>query len=606
MTALCMVLGGSDAQRGATFDKLVATQRYHGAVHTVLDRPGIRAGVCARPSEISVFEDDGIAVLVTGYLVELGSDGHLHGLAGASPAQWLAGRWLRLGPNALEAVDGDYAAVVLDKRDRRIHAIAGPTVIYPLFIARSPGDRGQWVIGAEPLAVLRAAGLTPEMNTEAIAQHLFYLGTLLEPTATPFQGVMRIPAGSRACWSMAAPQQFELHTFWRPEGVEPRPGRPREELLQGLRGAIEESVLHALPPSGSSTLALSGGMDSSSIWAVIRQAAGQGDERAKGVRSYSFIYPGTPSDEQPFIDENHRYWGTVGCYRDIAGEHINDSDAYLLSQQDYPLSGSTTYALMLLAEDLAAGQTDTLMAGFSGDFWLNVPWAYQSDLLRRGQIAAALSPLTAAWQGGQIGFPGALRWLAGIVMPRGSLARRLLRPVGLPQGMGRQYRHLSAAVEQWYAERVARHGHARAQMLYARETQWASCAIPLTLVQLLSRRGMALRDPLGSRRLMEWALSVPAHEMAGPLEKAFMREALHELLPPRVRDKDFPTFHGGDRSRRHDVFRDLGDPRQWLLCQSGLVDVAHLRECWKADAHHYDLQLERLAMTEAYCRRHFT
>lgn len=607
MTAICMVVGGSAARRDEVFTDLLAAQPHHGEVRPGCDHAGARFAARAKSFDSDSYEDPAIAVLVTGYLVEFTTDGHLQGLGDQSPAEWLAQRWLETGPAALDAVDGDYAALVLDKRARRLYAIAGPTVIYPLFVARAHDDDSQWVLGAEPKTVLQAAGRRPEMNAEAMVQHLFYLGTLFDPTASPFEGVKRIPAGCYASWRLDAPRQYEQHTFWDPAAIPLQPGRSRDELLQGLRSAIEESVLHALPSGGSSMLALSGGMDSSSIWAVARTAARQGDPRAAALKGYSFLYPGTASDEQVYIDENHRYWDTIGCYRDISQERICDSDEYLLSRQDYPLSGATAYVRRLLVQDLAAGGADTLLAGFSGDFWFNMPpLQCQTDLLRRGRLPTALAPLYSAVSTRRVGISAGLRWLVNMAVPRGSTARRLLRPPRRPAGMTDKFHYLHQAVELRYHEWVRRHGYAKAQMLYARETQWGSSYIPLGLVQLLASKGMVLRDPLGSRRVMEWALSVPPHEVAGRLEKVFMREAMSDLLPAKVRDKDFPTFHSGDLGRNHDTFRDVGDPRDWLLCRAGLLDAGALRLLWQQGADHYELRLERLVMSELFCRQQFT
>ena len=596
-----MMVGGSAAMQRETLATLQQVQQQHGEAQSVVSDDFTSLVVLARGADAACYADDAIVVSVTGYVTALGD----HDEAVQGP-QWLALLWRKFGPEALNQVDGDYAAVILDKRQQRLYAVAGPTAIYPLFIARHRQDHNAWVVGSEPKAVLQAAGLQAEMNAAAVVQHLFYLGTLLVPHATPYRGVERIPAGCFASWHADATDRIEQRAFWRPEDIEVDPGQDRTHLLRTLHAAIEESVMRCLPATGNTALALSGGMDSSSIWAVLRDHAARGCARSGAVRAFSHIYPGTPSDEQVYIDENHRHWGTVGCYRDIAHERITDSDEVLLSILDFPLSGGAGYTLRLLAEDLAGGGMQTMLSGFSGDFWLNIyPPYYQADLLRRGAVSEALMPVWSAWRRRESSTSGMLRWAFNIFLPRGSAWRRRLRPPRLPAAMTRDYRYLMEGAEQWFSERALVHGYAKAQMLYMRETQWRSSFIPLNIVQVLAQAGIVLRDPLGSRRLMEWALSVPPYEVAGDLEKAFMRQAMSPLLPPLVRDKDFPTFHGGDSLRNHVSMRDLGEPGTWLLCQSGLLSAAALRKASASAAGRFNVSLERFAMTEAFCRRQF-
>lgn len=605
MTAICLLVGGDRERREGILSDMLASQTHHGDPVHALDDAYLSLAARTRNADCQYFEDGAVAVMVAGYLTGVETDGGLHKAGEVNSARWLAQLWLAKGTASLDLVDGDYSAVVLEKTSRRLYTIAGPTVVYPLFVARHHADRSMWVVGSEPKAVLRAAGLQAAMNKAALAQHLVFLGTLLDPTATPFLGVERVPAGELACWHLDDPGRMQRQTFWHPEDVVCRPGRSRQTLLKGLRSAIEESTLNALPAAGRTMLSLSGGMDSSSLWAMMRNASKRGDVAADQVKAYSFIYPGTPSDEQAYIDENHRFWGTIGCYRDIASEHIADSDEYLLSGLDYPLTGSNAYMLRLLAMDLASGDVNTLLGGFSGDAWLNIPVDYLADLLRQGEIAAAFRPIVGAWKKKRITARIALGVVAGVFFPRGSRGRRYLRPDKPPEWLADEYLYLMDAVQEWHQERVRQHGYARARMLYIRETGWRSCFSPLAMTQILAREGVSVRDPLGSRRVMEWSLSVPAPEIAGSPEKAFMREALHDLLPPMVLGKDFPTYHGGDPKRSHDHFRDLGDPGDWMLVQEGLVEASALRRRREAGVASYDSELERLVMTEAYCRRQF-
>lgn len=601
MGTICCVVGGDPRSRPLMHQELLSAFSHRGERYASWHETGVSLGMRFCHDEVSWSNDEALLVIVNGYLVPIIRGQSMEESSGAAQ---LAAGWLIAGPAALDQFDGDYAACVFDRRSGDFFSICGPTVIQPLFRVAAGQRSGVVLLGQEIRPLLKVAQRDRTLDVEAIAQHLFYLGTLLSPEATPFEAAKRIPSGSFLHWtadSSAVPRQTD---FWSAErAISECAADPCPVSLAEMRNVVTEAVLGSLPAEGETMLALSGGMDSSSIWGVIRDAARSDIVSAERVRAISFIYPGTASDEYEYIDENHRHWGTVGCYRDIAAERITDADESLLEDQDFPLSGSTAYHLPLLANDLAQGGVDTLLMGLSGDFWFRIPDVYPADLWKRGARARALKEALATPPGGGRSPTERLRrLLSRLIMPRGTGLRQWVRPVTPPSSMGGSVRQLSEQVEDWFADRSARFGVTRASVLYARECQWRSSFIPLTIVQMLGRRGVEVRDPLGSRRIMDWALRQPVWQLGSTLEKAPMRAAMSDVLPRRVRDKQVPTFHTGDQDLPHDPFRNLGDPGKWCLSQAGVLCPDYLRKQQRMGFTSLSPMIERMAMGELFAR----
>lgn len=605
MSGICLAIGADPAARPASLSRMVAVAPYRGAVAARLDEKHFSCAVQAAPGQDVHAHIAHLTVFLSGYLTDTRAP--LQSAGSSLAATQLAKGWLADGRNCLQHVDGAFSAVVWDERAQRLTLIVSAMGTAPLFSQTEQGGGNAVFVATEIRQVLAGSMASAKPNVSALAQHLCFSGTVLDPWATPYQRVERIPAGYLVSYDFAAAQTSTVECFWDLVAHPEAQHRSESELQAELIDLLRSSVMSSLQPDGA-VLALSGGMDSSTIFALLREAVGEGNALADQVRTLSFIYPGYGSDEHAYIDQNHQHWGTVGCYRDISDVEIADFDTQWLEELEFPPTGMTAYHLLMLREDLHAAGYHNLIMGASGDLWMIIPQVFQADALRKGHWLKAVLPDLFPL----VSYPGEQgstlkRLAAHALFPPGSPVRRLLRKPVVPAWLGAPFRELLAERDGLLQGLCRDHGYARATMIYQWRAYWQASFTPLNVVQTLAGRGIQLLDPLGMRRVMEWVISSPLERLGGRGQKQFLREAMAGLVPDAVRLKYERTVHNASRERGYDPLRAQLKGDDWCLVDLGLLDPSYVRAVdWRSGDDRLLTKLEEIAALELFVRKRFT
>src|SRR5262245_41220320 len=192
---------------------------------------------------------------------ELAGDGHI--FRTASDTEVLLAAFACWGEKALARFIGMFAFVLLDRHRRELFLARDPFGIKPLF----------WAKGSTLIAL--ASEIGPLLDVPGVGRQIDHARTCLFLSAgltddderTMFAGVRSLPAGSFARVSLDAPDVRPAR-YWRP-AVSPHergPGLAAREL----REAFVDSVRLHLRSDVPTGIALSGGIDSSSILACAR------------------------------------------------------------------------------------------------------------------------------------------------------------------------------------------------------------------------------------------------------------------------------------------------------------------------------------------------
>jgi asparagine synthase (glutamine-hydrolysing) len=204
---------------------------------------------------------------------------HGHAFRTTSDSEVLIAALAEWGPSALSRFVGMFAFVLLDRLKRELFLARDPFGIKPLF----------WAIGSDCIAL--ASEIPPLLAVPGVGRGadparagLFLAaGQTDAGEATMFSAVRSLPAGTFATIPLDRPTAPSPVGYWQPRiapGAEPQPaaaGELRELFLDSIRLHLRSDV-----PLG---IALSGGVDSSSILAAARAVGG----KDLAIRTFSFV-----------------------------------------------------------------------------------------------------------------------------------------------------------------------------------------------------------------------------------------------------------------------------------------------------------------------------
>jgi asparagine synthase (glutamine-hydrolysing) len=169
------------------------------------------------------------------------------------------------GTACLRRLNGDFSFALWDAHERQLLCASDPFGLRPLFYCHS----GHVMQVSNTLSALRDVfGHREELNDSFIADFLCFEFSV-SPEATAFRSIRRLPPAHLL--TMQAGQAAVLRRYWD----SPTPAldlkRNAADTLQEFRHLLERAVLDRLP-DGPVSLALSGGVDSTSIAATAAHA----------------------------------------------------------------------------------------------------------------------------------------------------------------------------------------------------------------------------------------------------------------------------------------------------------------------------------------------
>ena len=251
----------------------------------------------------------------------------------------LARAWERGGPTAVAGWPGDWALVARRPADDRLWVQTDPFAGVPLFVR---GDR----------AFLDPAVLRPgPLDQVELRQHL--AARFVEPWRTWWTDLWRIPAGHAGALGHAR----DLRRVYLPSpGTTP------------VRVAVQRAVDDRLCLEEPVDLALSGGLDSSSLAVCLRD---------RPVRCRTLTFPGWAADESRYADAVVRRLGLQAVPLDA-----RSLDPFVVLEQlgPFPPVLSNHH---LLAALLDPGRT--LVTGFGGDEVLDPGLDVVAEQMARGR-----------------------------------------------------------------------------------------------------------------------------------------------------------------------------------------------------------------------------
>ena len=293
------------------------------------------------------------------------------------------------GVECLTRLNGMFAFALWDARQNRLFVSRDRFGEKPLYYCLLP--RGGIALASEAKALFGHPDLSAALDEDGLAA---YLGGRYRESddRTLFRGIRRLPPAH----AMIIDREGTLVRMWRywASDFSAREERYREDdAIARFRHLLERSVsmrLRSDVPVGTS---LSGGLDSSTIVALVARVRGESGIVTQNTFSARFDDDPTLS-EGPFIDLVVRATGVKGHMIQPSPGGLIEESRRLHYYQEEPFLSASIYMQWCVMELAAANLTTVILDGQGADELLGgyqtYFQSYQRDLLETGRWWSAL------------------------------------------------------------------------------------------------------------------------------------------------------------------------------------------------------------------------
>jgi asparagine synthase (glutamine-hydrolysing) len=468
-----------------------------------------------------------------------------------SDTEVLLWAWRIWGKQSLGKLRGMFAFIVFDREQNLLTAVRDAFGIKPLFHCKV---KSGWAFSSEIDALRILTQHNSGINQQVVYDFLT-TGLYDQGSQTFFEGVFSLPPGHLARIDLTeSARGIELEQWLvRPSTEEHAVSW--EDAKEKVSHKLEESVRLHLRSDVGLGVALSGGLDSSALTALIRKI-----EPEAAIQTFSFVSPETAADESYWSNAVAKHLGTTQhLVAPTAAEFLRDIDDVVRTQGE-PFLSLSVYAQYAIYREARNSGIKVVIDGQGGDEvfagYQGYPQFRLRSLMSQGDFAGALG-LIRDWSL----YPNhqpleAATSLAGTYLGKG--ARSFLRSV------------LSTSpMFPWLMEPQLK---ALAIRTSPEDTYGLPLKKPLSNRELTKRLSQALFSGEmvhllrhGDRSSMRWSVesrvpfldlelirlvqSLPEEYLLSPQgqTKQILRHAIGDLLPPEVRfRKDKVGFEAPD------------------------------------------------------------
>jgi asparagine synthase (glutamine-hydrolysing) len=467
--------------------------------------------------------------LLDGFLDNAGELRAELGLDAVTDGELLAAGYRRWGRELPCRLRGDFALLVWDAERGEGLLARDQLGVRPLYL--HVGGEGVRFAG-EIRHLIASLPRRPAPDRASVAH---WIAVSSRPgTQTLYAGIRRLGPGSMLIFDR---HQVSEESYWTPR-FEELPDPSPSQLAAEIREGLKRSVRRRIAADGATGVLMSGGLDSSAIAALCREAA------AAEVYACSATFPDHPdADESLLIGELMQGLGLPGVVAQVRTGGLLGSALEHLAAWQMPLLGWGDFWTLPLMRIAAAGGVSTMLDGDGGDELFGPRTYLLADRLRAGHPFEVLR-LARELPGAGAHVPrreiarvlGSQALLGAIPHRLHDLRRRAVVERAAPPWLGRQaVKELAASDDpfawkrldgpRWWAH--AAHGVTRGieeAGVFEHQRRRAALA------------GLQARHPLLDLDLVELALRQPPR---ATLDRRFnrpvLRASLVGLLPDAVR-----------------------------------------------------------------------
>jgi asparagine synthase (glutamine-hydrolysing) len=498
-------------------------------------------------------------------------------------ATLLLAAYLLWGTSCPEHLLGDFAFAVWDAPQRLLFCVRDPLGVKPLHYARI----GSLVcFASEAQQVLQHPSVPRRLDEQTLADYL--AGTWDNPDRTFFRDVHRLPAAHSRVFTVGGDR---MERYWDIDPGRRITYRDDRDYTAHFLDLFQRAVANRLrAPEGPVGILMSGGLDSTSVAAMMRRSIPRGGNR--DLFSCSFVFPHLRQcDERTYIEATAE---ELAMDTELVDAEklwlLGDPEAYQPRLETPLLAWESPFDEVL--RRTRSRNARVLLTGHGGDDLMAGSLLVYADLLLQGDLRVLLETIPHAAAQGWSGWRTLYRYFGQPLIPSvvDRTVRRFLgkppRPM-IPEWIRPEFVRRSGLAERLHSVPARPVRTAAWHELYDEVVQlrgWERAVHWYT--SKASPFGIEVRHPFLDRRLVELMLAIPSRLRSQPgCYKPFLRRAIEGLLPERVRTRTDKTalcsfFYFSLRQReRCKIEKLLAAP---LADEMKILDAAKLREAYRA------------------------
>jgi asparagine synthase (glutamine-hydrolysing) len=259
------------------------------------------------------------------------------------------------GLDFVHELEGFFAIALWDNRERTLTLIRDRIGIKPLYYTVSGG---RLIFASEIKAILAHPSITRDINEEALYHYLTFLAT--PPPQTLFAGINKLPAGCML--TCTADGDIRVNRYWDAIGKTPDPLMTEPEAAGEIYRLLEEAVRKRMMADVPFGVFLSGGVDSTSIVALLSQMI------SEPVRTFTVGFKDSPEYNE--LDEARwvaRQYGADHHEVIIDQQDLLDSLPELIFHQDEPIADPVCVPLHYVSRLTRDTGTKVIQVGEGSD-----------------------------------------------------------------------------------------------------------------------------------------------------------------------------------------------------------------------------------------------
>lgn len=440
------------------------------------------------------------------------------------------------GPQCIGRLHGMFAFALWDGLTRELLLVRDRLGKKPLYVYNRGG---RFAFGSEIKAILASLAGKPDIAYEALDDYLTYL--YIPYPRTIFAGIRQLPPASYMRVRFGAGIRTETETYWSPSWT----GRPAATSVPEIRELLAESVRSRLLSDVPLGVLLSGGLDSSSITALMSQGT------AQPVRTFSIGFENNGAfDEIPYaraVAHAFEAEHTVMQAEPTCSRYL----APVIRHFDQPFGNPTAVLTYILAE-LTKRHVTVALGGDGGDElfggYPRYAGAHLSGAVRslpgfiRSGLLPWLSGKIADGSGNQQWFRRGREFLEASGLPTIEMYLRWVGYFTRPDRKALYTQETAAAVGAHDSGDFLRGIYRESEGLdpinrlaYVDMKSFLCCNVLEYADRMSMAHALELRAPFTDHRLVELSLRIPYRlKLRHGRSKWIMREAMQPFLPAEV------------------------------------------------------------------------
>ncbi|HEY7879164.1 MAG TPA: asparagine synthase (glutamine-hydrolyzing) [Gemmatimonadaceae bacterium] len=554
MCGIAGIVGARGTETRAMAERMIAVQRHRGPDATGIQVDAVGGAVLAH-ARLSILDlstagaqpmasaDGRYHIVFNGEIynyVELRAALRDHAFRSRGDTEVLLAAYAHWGPACLDRLVGMFSFAIWDARDRTLFAARDRFGVKPFVYHRA---RDGALAFASEIKALWAAGVAAAPNAAAWATYLAY-GISDQGAVTFWEGVEALPAGHHLTWHAGETRIARWYDLAQRVG-DVLDERAEHTVREEYRALLEDSVRLRFRSDVPVGIALSGGVDSSTLLGLVQAVQGADSD----VQAFTFTTGHPGYDELPWVRE------TLAQTRHSLVEcRLTASDVPALAEsvqrvEDEPFGGIPTLAYARLFEQARERGVIVLLDGQG----LDEQWAGYD------YYARVLAGKEAGVVQGSVDRPVRPECLTPSF-------RALAQPLDAPSPFGDALRNLQYRDAQYTKIPRALRFNDRASM----------------------RASVELREPFLDHRLFELALRQPANrKIAHGVHKRMLREIAAELLPKGVVEAPKRPLQTPQREWLRGPLHEWAESRieeALTVAEGDWLDASAVRAAWRAFA----------------------